>query len=191
MAEIKKDTTKVITGRVRFSYANVFKAVAASEDSEDKKYSVSIIIPKSDKKTIRRIKDAIAVAKEVGKSTKFNGKIPANLKDPLRDGDEDRPEDEAYANSYFINASSVTRPGVVSRDLEPITDEEEFYSGCYGRASINFYPYNANGNRGIAAGLNHVQKTSDGDHLGGRVSVDVDFADDPDFDDFDDYEDDY
>lgn len=190
MAEARKDTRKIITGRVRFSYVNVFHAVAIGE-SEDKKYNVSIIIPKSDKKTLKKIKDAIETAKEEGKSSKFGGKIPANLKTPLRDGDEDRPDDEAYANSYFINATSNTKPGVVTRDLEPITDEEEFYSGCYGRASLTFYAFNANGNRGIAAGLNHVQKTSDGEHLGGRVSVDVDFADDPDFDDFEDDEDDY
>lgn len=189
MAEKARDTRKVITGRVRFSYAHVFTPTSIGE-SEDKKYSVSLIIPKSDKKTIKKIKDAIEVAKEEGKSSKFGGKIPANLKTPLRDGDEDRSDDENYANSYFINATAINKPGVVNRDLEPITNEEDFYSGCYGRASITFYAFNANGNRGIAAGLNHVQKTSDGEALGGRVSVDVDFADDPEFDDFDD-EDDY
>lgn len=180
----KEKNTKVITGKVRFSYVHVFEPEAVG-DSEDKKYSVSIIIPKSDKKTLSAIKQAIELAKENGKTSKFGGKIPANLKTPLRDGDEERPDDEAYENAYFINASAYSKPGIVDRELNPITDEEEFYSGCYGRASITFFPFNASGNKGIAAGLNHVQKTSEGERLGGRVSVDVDFADEPEFDDED------
>lgn len=185
MAKLTNET-KVITNKVRFSYAHVFTPTAVGE-SEDKKYSVSLIISKSDKETIKLINQAIKNATEAGKTAKWNGKIPANLKTPLRDGDEERPDDEAYANAYFINASAVTRPGVVGRDREPITDEDEFYSGCYGRASVTFYAFNASGNKGIAAGLNHVQKTSEGEPLGGRVSVDVDFDDEPDFDDEDDF----
>lgn len=185
MAKLVNDT-KVITNKVRFSYVHVFTPTAVGE-SEDKKYSVSIIIPKSDKETIKLIKEAVKNATEKGKIDKWGGKVPANLKTPLRDGDEERPEDEAYANAYFINASAVTKPGVVDKNLEPITDEEEFYSGCYGRASITFYAFNASGNKGIAAGLNHVQKTSDGEALGGRVSPEVDFDDEPDFDDEDDF----
>lgn len=185
MAKLVNDT-KVITNKVRFSYVHVFTPTAIGE-SEDKKYSASLIIPKSDKETIKLISQAVKNATEAGKTSKWGGKIPANLKTPLRDGDEERPDDEAYANSYFINASANTRPGVIDRSREPITDEEEFYSGCYGRASVTFFPFNANGNKGIAAGLNHVQKTSEGEALGGRVSVDVDFDDEPDFDDEDDF----
>lgn len=190
MAKVINDT-KVITGRVRFSYAHVFEPTAIG-DTEDKKYSISIIIPKSDKKTIKAIEKAIENAKEAGKTTKFGGRIPANLKTPLRDGDIERSDDDAYADSYFINASSWTKPGVVDRNLEPIINTDEFYSGCYGRASITFYAFNASGNRGIAAGLNHVQKTADGERLGGRAAVEDDFADEVAFDDYeDDYEDDY
>src|SRR5690554_1533053 len=185
MAKLVNDT-KVITNKVRFSYVQVFTPEAIG-DSEDKKYSVSLIIPKGDKETIKLIKQAIENAKEKGKTEKWGGKIPANLQTPLRDGDIDREDDDAYANAYFINANAKTKPGVVDKNLEPITDEDEFYSGCYGRASITFYPYNANGNKGIAAGLNHVQKTSEGEPLGGRVSPEVDFDDEPDFDDEDDF----
>lgn len=181
----KMRETKVITGLVRFSYVHVFEPSAVG-DSEDKKYSVSLIIPKSDKDTIKKIKNAIEAAKENGKASKFGGKIPANLKTPLRDGDEERPDDEAYANSYFINASANTRPGVVDRSLNPILDQEELYSGCYGRASVNFYPFNVSGNKGIAAGLNNVQKLKEGEPLGGRVSPEADFGDDFEDDDFDD-----
>lgn len=178
--------TKVITGKVRFSYLHVFRPNSVG-DSEDAKYSVSLIIPKSDTQTIKRIKAAIKAAAEQGKNSKFNGKVPANLKHPLRDGDEDRPDDEAYADAYFINASSATKPGVVDKNLNPIIEEEELYSGCYGRASINFYTFNSNGNRGIAAGLNNLQKLTDGDPLGGRQSAEADFSGlDDDFEDDDD-----
>ena len=144
---------KVITGKVRFSYANVWEP--KSINGSDPKYSVSLIIPKSDKTTLKKIKEAIEYAKKEGVA-KLGGKIPANLKTPLRDGDVDRPEDEAYADSYFINANSNTKPGIVDKDVQPIFDQSEFYSGCYGRASIVFYAYNANGNKGIEIGRAHV-----------------------------------
>src|SRR5690606_2321512 len=117
------------------------------------------------------------------------GKVPANLRMPVRDGDEDRPDDPAYAGHYFINATSKIQPGIVDAKLQPITDSTEFYSGCYGRASLNFYAYNTAGNRGIAAGLNNLQKLEDGDYLGGRSRPEDDFdavdvGGDDDMDDF-------
>lgn len=161
-------STKVITDKVRFSYVNVFEP-QAMEGSDKEKYSVSLIIPKSNKKLLKKIEDAIQVALEEGKS-KFGGKIPANWKNPLRDGDEERPDDESYANSMFVNANSTRKPGLVDRNLDPIIDREEFYSGCYGRASINFYAFNVNGNKGVACGLNNLQKLEDGEPLGGVPS---------------------
>ena len=167
--------TKVITGKVRFSYANVFVPTSVSENDE-KKYNCSILIPKSDKATIDKIKKAIAAALEAG-VTKFGGKIPKNYKNPLRDGDIDREDDEAYADHYFINASSKRQPGVVDSSLDPILDSSEFYSGCYGRASINFYAFNSSGNKGIAAGLNNLQKLQDGERLGAAAaSAEEDFG---------------
>lgn len=175
-------STKVVTGVVRLSYANLFVAAAVNE-GEEKKFSVSLLIPKSDKATIAKIEAAIDAAKEAGKS-KWGGKIPTKgLKLPLRDGDEDRPDDDAYAGHYFINASSKTKPGVVDKDLQPVLDQEEVYSGCYGRASINFYPFDAKGNKGVAAGLNNVQKLKDGDPLSGKSRAEDDFAEAVDDDD--------
>ncbi|MBA4538457.1 DUF2815 family protein [Bacillus aquiflavi] len=165
---------------VRFSYANVHQPV--SVNGSDLKYSVSIIIPKSDKKVIKKIKDAIQKATQENKD-KFGGKVPSNLKNPLRNGDTDREDDEAYADSFFINANSKIKPGIVDADLNPIMDQSEFYSGCYGRVSLTFYAYNVNGNKGIAAGLQNIMKTDDGDPLGGRSSAEADFADDSDDDD--------
>lgn len=173
-------STKVVTGKVRFSYANVWEP--KSVNGGDEKYSVSLIIPKSDKKTIANIKSAIEQAKFDGKS-KLGAKVPANIKQPLRDGDMDRPGDEAYKDSYFVNANSKNMPGIVDAQVHKILDTNEFYSGCYGRASINFYAFNQNGNKGIACGLQNLQKLSDGEPLSGRSRAEDDFstADDEDF----------
>lgn len=175
--------TKVITGKVRASFVHIFEP--QSINGSDPKYSVSLIIPKSDTETIGKIKAAIEEAKQNG-VPKWGGKIPPNLKLPLRDGDVDRPEDEAYADSYFINATSQEKPGVVDRRRVPITDPLTIYSGCYIRASVNFYPFNANGNRGIAAGLSNIQFWCDGEPLNGRVKAEDEFdaldaEDDEDF----------
>lgn len=174
-APVKNTDTKVVTGRVRFSYVNVFEPRAV-EEGQEPKYSVSILIPKSDKVTLDKIQRAIEAAKKAGLSL-WGGKVPANIKLPLRDGDAERPDDPAYKGHYFINATSKTKPGIVDAQLNPILDSTEFYSGCYGRASINFYPFNKAGNKGIAAGLNNLQKLADGDYLGGRSRPEDDFGD--------------
>lgn len=166
-------STKVITGEVRLSYVHVFEPHAV-EAGQEEKYSVSVLIPKSDKKTLKKIKAAVEAAKVAGQG-KWGGKVPAKLKTPLRDGDEERPDQEEYAGHYFLNASSKTKPGVVDASVQPILDSTEIYSGCYGRVSLNFYPFNVSGNKGIACGLNNVQKLRDGDYLGGRSRAEDDF----------------
>ena len=181
MSTAKKATTKVVTGIVRLSYANVWEP--ASINGSKPKYSVSLIIPKGDTKTIADINAAIDAAIQDG-AAKFGGKIPnkAALKLPLRDGDIER-DDEAYKGSYFVNANSTTAPEVVDRSLQRILDRNEVYSGCYARVSINFYAFNSNGNRGVACGLGNIQKVRDGEPLGGKTSAADDFATDLD-DDF-------
>lgn len=172
-------TTKVITGKVRFSYAHVFEP-SAIEEGQEKKYSVSIIIPKEDTKTLNKIKEAIKAAAEEGKA-KFGGTVPKNYKNPLRDGDEEREDDENYAGCMFINANSTRKPGLVDKDLNPIMDKDDFYSGCYGRASVNFYAFTVSGNKGVACGLNNLQKLEDGERLGGGASsAEDDFGADAD-----------
>jgi hypothetical protein len=177
---------KVITGPdTRWSYANVWEAKSINGGTP--KFSVSLIIPKSDIKTVTKIKAAIEAAYLDGESKlKGNGKtVPpiAAIKTPLRDGDVERPDDPAYANTYFINANSATAPGIVDADRNPILTRSEVYSGVYGRASISFYAFNSNGNKGIACGLNNLQKVRDGEPLGGKVNAETDFATDED-DDF-------
>lgn len=177
--------TKVVTGICTFSYLNCWDAKSINGSAP--KFSVSLIIPKSDTKTIDKIKAAIQAAYEEGQAKlKGNGKsVPALsiLKTPLRDGDVERPDDPVYKNSYFINANSSTAPGIVDADRNQIMDRSEMYSGVKGRASINLYAFNSNGNKGIACGLNNLQKIADGTPLGGKSRAEDDFAteDDEDF----------
>lgn len=173
-----ENSTKVITGKVRFCYANVFEPTAMNE-GDTPKYSVCIVISKDDKATLDKINKAIAAAKEVGRAklANKNGQLPADaaLKLPLRDGDAERADDPVFENCYFINANSSRRPSIVDRDLNPIMGKEEFYSGCYGRASINFYAFNVS-SKGIAAGLNNLQKLEDGEMLAGGSTAEEDFG---------------
>ena len=182
--------TKVITGKTTvFSYLTVNEPKIPLGGGTPK-YSTSLIIPKSDTETIQKIRKAIRAAYDEGQSKlKGNGKfVPAleDLKTPLRDGDRERPGDEAYKDAYFLNASSRSKPDIVDRYKKPILETGELYSGIIGKASINFYAFNSNGNKGIACGLNGIQKLKDGTPLGGRSRAEDDFdvEDDDDEDDF-------
>ncbi len=176
------DENRVVTGLVRFSYAHVFEPKAAN-GSDTEKYSVSILIPKGDKKTIKDIQKAVEAAKQAGVE-KFGGKIPASLKLPLRDGDKEREDDPAYAGCYFLNASSSRQPEIVDSHLQPIINSTEFYSGCYGHAALTFYAFNRHGNKGIACGLDSLMKKKDGEPLSGMPmkasEAFADYADDDD-----------
>ena len=178
--------TRVKIGKARASYVSVFhpKGVEGAEP----KYSISLIVPKENKALIAQIEQAIKNAFDYGKTTLGANAKLERLKTPLRDGDEERPDDESYKGAYFINATCKTKPGVSvfkgtkvvdgkkQNFIESLEDEEEMYSGCYVYASVNFYAYNTSGNKGIAAGLNNVLKVADGEPLGGRTSAEAEFA---------------
>ena len=170
---------KIVTVVCRLSYANIWQAKSINGGSP--KFSTSVLIPKSDTKTIAKVKAAIQAAYEEGEGKlKGNSKsVPslASLKTPLRDGDTERPDDEAYAGHWFINANSNTAPGVVDANREPIYDTSEIYSGVYVRVSLSFYAFNSNGNRGIACALQNIQKVRDGEALGGKSKAEDDFND--------------
>lgn len=173
MANVNR--TKVITGKnTRLSYFHGWEPTSINGGPE--RYSVSVLIPKDDKETVKAINDAIDAAIEEG-IAKFGSKKPnkAAIKLPLRDGDTER-EDEAYAGHWFINANSKTAPQIVDKAVKPILDRDEVYSGCYARVSLNFYAFNSNGNKGIACGLGNIQKIRDGESLGGRSSATDDFS---------------
>lgn len=176
----KLSDTTVRIGEVRFSYANVFEP-RASMPGNDPKYSCAILIPKTNTEALRMIEEAINAAMEIGKTSKWGGKIPKPCKSPLRDGDLER-DDPNYEGCYFLNASAPvkSKPAVKVLDggiLADALDNEDFYSGCYGAAVINFFPYDASGNRGVGAGLNVVLKTRDGEKLSGGVNADAALAD--------------
>lgn len=161
-----KGTTKVVTGEVRLSYAHLFEKHAGQEGNTPK-YGVCLLIPKSDKATIAAIEDAQQVALEAGKVTKFGGKIPPNWKNTFRDGDleADLDKNPEYEGHMFLNVSSDTQPGIVDRQVNPILDSTEVYSGCFARVEINAFAFN-NQSKGVSFGLNHVQKLRDGEPFG-------------------------
>lgn len=185
MAKFKNPMKVITEPQTRWSFCNVWEAKSINGGTP--KYSVSLIIPKSDTVTVNKINAAIQAAYTEGESKlKGNGRsVPplSAIKTPLRDGDIERPDDEAYKNSYFINANSAAAPGIVDADRNVILERSEVYSGVYGRASINLYAFNSNGNKGIACGLNNLQKIKDGEPLGGKSRAEDDFATDDD-DDF-------
>lgn len=185
--------TRCVLKGVRFSYAYVWKPRPSDTEGEKPKYGVAIMIPKEGKyadENIAAIKRIIKQLEEAAKE-KNKGKLPKEFKVCLRDGDEEADEFPDYKGHFFINANSTTKPIVVSTqkdekgNFKPITDEEEFYSGCYGNVSVNFFGYATKGKNGIGCALNNIQKTRDGERFGGRTSANEDFADlEEDDDDF-------
>lgn len=172
----KKATQVVIP--CRLSYAHVW-APQTNPDGSPGKYNVCLLIDKKDEKTLARIDKAIKAAIMEGKSKLANSKglVPKNIKTPLRDADDEGIEDEAYQGKMFINASSNRKPGIVDRHVQPILDQDEVYSGCYCNVSVNFYAFSVDVNKGIAAGLNNIQKVKDGERLAGGSSAEDDFGD--------------
>ena len=182
MANLNKtiSDTALRLGEVRFSYVNVFSK-RINPDGTQGKYSVCVIIPKSNTEAVALFKQAYENTKLLGKTTKWGGKIPAKVQLPLHDGDEERPDDPAFEGCWYFNCSSNNAPGVRVKDetgavVEAI-DDDEFYSGCYGCISVNLFPYSSNGNTGVGIGLNNVIKLRDGERLSGGRSADADFSD--------------
>lgn len=177
----EKSPTKVVTGKVRLSYFHGWEPNAIDESAE-KKYSTSILIRKDDTATLSKIEAVVNHLKEEAKR-KYNGKLPPKFKTPLRDGDEEKSDDPAYADCFFLSASSKTKPGIVGLEktsdnkYKEITDEDEVYSGCYARVSMNLYLFDVSGNKGIACGLNNIQKVADGERMAGKTDANEDFAD--------------
>lgn len=181
-----EQSSKLMTGKVRFSFVRVFEPESFGGNAA--KYSVRLLIPKSDKSFIERYDAALVAAKEIGKAKKWGGKIPHKLDMPLRDGDVDVDLEKypEHAGHWFINARSSSKPDVlkpVGKDkdgrniLTDITDETEFYSGCYGKARITLWPFDEAGNKGVSALLDGVVKTQNGEAFGGGGDAKAAFAD--------------
>lgn len=171
--------TTIVTGKVRLSYEHIWVAKATIEGGEPK-YSASILIPKTDEKTVAAIKEAIKAERNSEWPNK--DKRPNNIKNPLKDGDEavdknGNPRKECQGH-YIINATSKQRPGIINLEKEDILDKSEVYSGCYIRCQISFAPYNLPTSKGVACYLNNIQKLADGKPLGNRKSAKDVFSND-------------
>lgn len=167
----KKDNQVFVPARLSYMYA-------WEPDEETGKYSTQLLIDKSDKETLAKIKAAIKAAVEGGKSRLANskGKIPRDLKMPLHDGDTERDGTE-YEGMFYFNASTKNKPVICDRRRQAITDRSEVYSGCYANVAVNFYAFSKGGSAGIAAGLLGIQKVRDGEQLGGSSVSAGDFED--------------
>lgn len=172
--------SKVVTGKVRFSFEHIF-VPQQNDDGGDPKYSITMLIPKSDTVTMNKIRAGIKEAADNFRARNGAASLPQNPSTTLHDGDGLRPSGDPFGpeckGCYVMTVSSKQKPVVVDAARNPIIDTSEIYSGCYGRVSFNFYAYNSHGKKGISAGLLAVQKLSDGEPLGTRGSAD-DFADD-------------
>lgn len=176
--EVKE--TKVVFGPCRLSYTHLFQKYVSTgangQPAGEGKYMTNILIPKAETETLRAIGKAMEKAKQNAVAQKWQGKEPRKLDMALRDGDE-KEDPDVFEGHMYLNAKSSTRPGIVDRQLNPITDEEEVYSGMWAIVSVSFYGYDVSGNKGIACGLNNIMKWKDDDHLGGRTSASSDFGD--------------
>lgn len=177
---MENNSTKAVIGVVRFSYVHVFEPWKASDDA-DAKYTATLLIPKTDTANIEKVKNAIKAAYESAVSARWGNKRPAEWFNPLQDGDKPKsdgePRGDAYKGCWFLNAKSSTRPGVVNAARQIILSSEEFYSGCYGYASIAFGGFVNSGKFGVSCFLNNLMKTKDGEPLGaGKSSAEDDFA---------------
>ena len=168
MANNGARATMVTTGEVRLSFAHLFEPRA--DDNGVEKYSALLLVPKSDKATMKALRAAEEAAKQAGVATRWNGKMPKVIGSIIHDGDEEKDTDEypEFAGHYYLTVSSKDQPGIVDRNVQAILDSTEVYSGCYVRANINAYPYTYGSKAGVSFGLNHVQKLRDGEMFGGR-----------------------
>ena len=171
MNEHNRVTSRIVIP-CRFAYFNCWRPVAQYNGIQ--KYTVAAVIDKSDRKTIAQIENAIEYVRNNSMQI-WGGRIPMNLKLPLHDGDEEKPDSAVFRNCYYINAKSKEAPQIVDSRVQPITDQTEVYSGCYGKISLTLYSYNFGGAKGIAAWLGNIQKLRDGDHFTGKIGAQDEF----------------
>lgn len=169
-------STQMVTCKARIGFANIMnpKVPMGRKDGQPK-YSCTVYIPKTETACVEAMMAAKDEAAQNGVATKWGGKMPNPVKVPIYDGD--RPDAGPEAKGCWeMRCSSTNKPGVVDENLNPILSPDAVYSGCYGRADVNFYAYNSDGNKGVAIGLNNFQKLGDGERLGGGRSAEEAFG---------------
>lgn len=160
-------STQVVTGKIRFSYCYVGSARRNEMNGKDE-FSTQILIDKDDADTVNKIKAAAKAAL----MAKWGDKVPAKVKNPLRDGDTETKGDGSplgaeYKNHYFMTVKSSRRPGIVDANGNELIGANDVGSGDYGRVSLNAFAYDQSGNRGVSFGLNNVMLLQKGNSLGG------------------------
>jgi hypothetical protein len=165
---------KIMLKNVRLSYANVWEP-RAMEEGQTPMYSVALLMgdTKDGRENIAKLEKAIDDTFKGGIPVKFGGTAPKVWHNPLYEGDEDKGE--AYAGAMYINAKSKNKPGIVDKQVNPIIDQTEVYSGCYANVSVNLYAFNVAGKKGVGIGLGNIQKLADGESLGGSVRAEAEF----------------
>lgn len=176
----QNDPMKVLTGECRLSYCNLTTPRAAQQGGEPK-YSVTLLIPKTDVATKADIDAAIQAAAYEALSKVWNGARPPQLRVPIYDGDGVRPSGVPFGDEckghWVMTASTKNKPQVVGIDnINCELAPSDIYSGMYARVTIRFFGYSNSGNKGIGCGLGNVMKTRDGEALAGSASASVDFA---------------
>lgn len=176
----QNDAMKVLTGEARLSYVNVVTPRAAQQGGEPK-YSVTLLIPKSDVATKADIDASIQAAAQEAVSKVWGGVRPPQIRVPIYDGDGVRPSGVPFGEEcrghWVITASTKLKPQVVGMDnINVELAPSDIYSGMYGRATIRFFGYSNSGNKGVGCGLGNIMKTRDGEPLAGTASAASDFA---------------
>ena len=174
--------TRVLTGECRLSYVNLVAPRANNNDPSAKpKYSVTLLIPKTDTAVYQNILSSIEAAAADAQGKLWNGVRPPVMPIPIHDGDGVRDNGTPYGpeckGCWVITASSNNKPQVIHQsDINTELAPQDIYSGMYARVTINFFGYNRAGKRGIGCGLGNVMKTRDGEPLAGGASAAADFA---------------
>ena len=162
---------------VRFSYCNLFQPKAPFNNPQgEPKYSVTVLVPKTNTAAKAVIDNAIAQAIDAGVSSKWNGVRPPQPAICVHDGDGPRPSDgsafgEECKGCWVFTASTKQPPFVVDEYVQNIIDPTKVYSGMWGNVNVTFFAYNNAGKKGIGCGLNGVQKIRDGETLGGHITA--------------------
>ena len=168
--------TDLMTPEFRVSFPEVFEPKAFGNSAA--KYSVCMLFPRTDE-----VKDFFTKCKRIEAQViaeKWGENVPDGLKTlPINDGNK-KSKLQGYKDHYFITPKSGTKPGLVDGQIQPIIDREQFYGGCYAKATLNIYAYEYREggtviSRGVTFGLNNIMKTKDGDAFSGRTRPEDDF----------------
>lgn len=167
-----------MTPKFRVSFPQVFTP-KAMEGSNVEKYSVVMLFDKAAQATPEfKAMKAAAQKKMIEQFGEDKSQWPENARNPFRKGSEKKGKYEGYDDdTIFVTASSLAKnkPGIVDPNRQDIISEEEFYAGCYARATVNPYAYSKAGNNGVSFGLLNLQKLGDGEAFSGKTAAKDDF----------------